>query len=333
MTVLSLGTTMMLIPYYAWAAELSPHYHERSRITGVRSALGVVGSFLAQFIPVLALLFWGIGGSESVLKIVGVTMLIVMPLCVVLTLSNVDEQRNYEDSVTPFWKGLKLMGENGPFVRLILAFGVANGALAMTTPLYIFFISFVLDAEEKAVYMLAFFYLANLSGVPFWVWLSGQIGKHRAYIGCFATIACAHPFYLLLGEGDFWWMLPITLTTGFAAGGFAALPNSMKADVIDYDHLQSGENRAGLFFATWSFTAKMAMSVGAWLALAGLAWFNFNPDPAQVNSPEQLFGLRFLFALAPSLFYLTACAIIWRYPITQASHAEVRAELERRAAV
>ena len=33
--VMSVGTTMMLIPYYAWGAELSPDYNERSRITGL----------------------------------------------------------------------------------------------------------------------------------------------------------------------------------------------------------------------------------------------------------------------------------------------------------
>ena len=329
MLVMGLGTTMMIIPYYAWAAELSPDYDERSRITGVRSFMGVVGNMLAQLIPVLALVIFGIGGSGSVLTIVGITMLLVMPVCVLLTVSNVDETRNYQTSTVPFSEGVALMLQNAAFLRLILAFAVSSTALSMTTPLYLFFISFVLGAENKAVYMLAFFYTANLCAVPFWVWLSERIGKHRAYIGSFGIIAIAHPFYLLLGEGDFWWMLPITLTTGFAAGGFAALPNSMKADVIDVDHLKSGENRAGVFFSTWSFTYKLAASFGTWLALAGLGWFSFNPSPDFVNTPEQLFGLRFLFALAPSAFYIGACLIIWKYPITRQRHAEVRAELDK----
>lgn len=332
MLVMGLGTTMMIIPYYAWAAELSPDYDERSRITGARSMMGVVGNFLAQLIPVLALLIWGIGGSESVLTIVGITMLLIMPVCVFLTVTMVGETRDYQVSTVPFMAGVELMLKNAAFLRLILTFGLSSTALAMTTPLYLFFISFVLHAEDKAVYMLAFFYSANLAAVPFWVWLSERIGKHKAYIASFATIAMAHPFYLLLGEGDFWWMLPITLTTGFAAGGFAALPNSMKADVIDVDHLQSGENRAGVFFATWSFTYKLAASFGTWLALAGLGWFAFNPSPEVVNTPEQLFGLRFLFALAPSALYLGSCLIIWKYPITRERHSKVRAELDRIAA-
>ncbi len=330
MFTLSISTTMMMIPYYAWAAELSPDYNERSIITGWRSMFGVVGSLTAQVAPAAALFFFGMGGSATVLEIVGVTMLILMPICVFFTVTQVPESQDYVTTVTPVIEGLKLMLTNKPFLRLIIAFMVSSTALSITTPLYIFFIKFVLDAEKQAIYMLTFFYLANLSAVPFWVWLSTKIGKHRAYVGSFALIGAAHPFYLLLGEGDFWYMLPITLVTGFAAGGFAALPNSMKADVIDLDTLRTGENRAALFFSTYSFTAKLSGSLGGSIGLFGLAMVGFDASPGAVNTEDQLFGLRFLFAMFPSIFYFLACAIIWNYPITEERHAELRAELEAR---
>ena len=328
MFTLSIATTMMIIPYYAWAAELSPDYNERSRITGARSMMGVVGSLVAQLAPAAALLFFGMGGSSVVLHIVGITMLILMPICVFFTVTRVPEPTNYENAATPILEGLKLMGTNTPFLRLIITFMVSSTALSITTPLYLFFITFVLHAEEKAIYMLTFFYLSNFAAVPFWVWLSTKIGKHRAYVGSFMLIGLAHPFYLLLGEGDFWLMLPITMITGFAAGGFNALPNSMKADVIDLDTLKTGENRAALFFSTYSFTAKLAASVGSSLGLYGLAIIGFNTVSPDLNSEEQLFGLRFLFAMFPSLFYLASCFIIWNYPITEERHAALRRELE-----
>jgi Na+/melibiose symporter-like transporter len=327
MFLLSIATTMMIIPYYAWAAELSPDYNERSRITGVRSMMGVVGSLSAQLAPAGALLFFGLGGPSVVLQIVGVTMLVLMPICVFFTVTRVPEPTEYINSGTPLLEGLKLMFTNKPFLRLILAFMVSSTALSITTPLYLFFITYVLHAQEKAIYMLTFFYLANMSAVPFWVWLSSKIGKHKAYVGSFTLIGLAHPFYLLLGEGDFWYMLPITLVTGFAAGGFAALPNSMKADVIDLDTLRTGENRAALFFSTYSFTAKLSGSLGGSIGLYALAFIAFNTEMPELNTPDQLFGLRFLFAVFPSVFYLAACAIIWNYPITEERHMELRQEL------
>jgi Na+/melibiose symporter-like transporter len=330
MLLLSLALSMLLIPYYAWAAELSPDYNERSRITGWRSMMGVVGSLAAQLIPAVALIAFGYGGSAAVLEMVGIAMLVLMPACMALTLQ-VPEDQTYTSSVTPLLKGFSLMLQNAPFKRLILAFALASIGLSITTPLYLFFITFVLHAEEKAIFMLTFFYLANFLAVPFWVWLSTRIGKHRAYMASFAIIACAHPFYLLLGEGQFWYMLPITLATGFAAGGFGALPNSMKADVIDLDQLRSGENRAAFFFSTWSFTGKLAGSLGGSIALYGLALVDFDAAHGSANGPDELLGLRVLFALLPSAFFIIAGLITWHYPITEARHAEMRAELAARA--
>jgi len=329
--VLSIAITMMLIPYYAWGAELSTDYNERSRVTGARAMAGIGGSLTAQLVPGAALLLFGIGGSSVVLQLVGTTMLIVMPLCVSLTLLKTPEPALYQPSVVPVLEGLKLMWGNRPFKQLVLAFMIGSIGLNITTPLYLFFISYVLNAEDLAIFMLIFFFLTAFAAVPFWVWLAKRIGKHRAYLASFFLLALAHPFYLLLGEGDFWWMLPITLATGFAGGGFSStLPNSMKADVIDLDTLSSGENRAALFFSAWSFAQKATASIGGVIALYGLSLFGF--DATGSNGPEELLGLRFLFSTFPSLFFLTGAAIVWKYPITEERYAEIRAELETRAA-
>lgn len=327
-----LALTMMLIPYYAWAAELSPDYNERSRITGWRSAIGIVGNMLVQFVPIFFLVFFGYGGDEAVLKIVGIMMVIVLPISVYLTVTRVGETRQYVDSATPLGKGMKLMWNNGPFKRLITALMIGSTAFNITTPLYGFFIAFVLGAGDMVVVMLAFFYTANIIGVPFWVWLSKRIGKHRAYAVSFMTIGTAHPFYLLHGWGDFWWMLPISIVSGFAGGAFATLPNSMKADVIDLDKMMSGDNRSASFFATWSFTAKMSAAVGGWIALNILGLVGFDPQLGANNSTEHMLGLRLLFTLPPALLFFTAAAIVWNYPITEVRHARMRAALERRNA-
>jgi Na+/melibiose symporter-like transporter len=319
----------MLIPYYAWGAELSPDYSERSRITGARSMAGVLGSFTAQAMPALALLLFGIGGSAAVLEIVGYTMLVIMPLCVAFTLAGTPDAKVPVRSNLPIMKGIGLMARNRPFLQLVAAFTVGSIGLNITTPLYLFFIADVLNAEAQAIYMLAFFYMANLLSVPLWVMLAQRIGKHRAYLVSFVIISGAHPFYMLLGPGDFWYMLPITLVTGFAAGGFgAALPNSMKADVIDLDHLQSGENRAALFFSSWSFVQKLVASLGTAIAMFGLALVGF--QSGKDNGEEEMLGLRLLFSTLPSIFYLLAAAIVWSYPITAERHAEIRAALDAR---
>jgi GPH family glycoside/pentoside/hexuronide:cation symporter len=327
--MLSLAITMMLIPYYAWGSELSTDYRERSKVTGSRAMFNSLGSLTAQIVPAVALLFFGLGGSDVVLELVGMTMLVLMPICVLLTVTNVPESTYQPQQRVSAKEGLKVMFSNGPFKRLVAAFMIGSIGLNVTTPLYLFFIADVLDAEEKAIYMLSVFYLTSIFAVPFWVWFSGRIGKHRAYLVSFFMLALAHPFYMLLGAGDFWYMLPITVVTGFAAGGFSqTLPNSMKADVIDLDTLETGENRAAQFFAAWSFAQKATASFGGAIALFGLSMVGFDAQAGSTNGENELWGLRFLFSTFPSLFFLTGAAIVRKYSITEEKHAEIRAQLE-----
>jgi len=134
--------------------------------------------------------------------------------------------------------------------------------------------------------------------------------------------------YLLLGAGDFYYMLPITAATGFLGGSFWVIPNSMKADVIDIDRLESGEDRAAWFFAVWSFATKVALSIGPWFALSILALIGYDATPGAANADGASLGLKLLFVFGPASGFLLSALIAWNYPLTEARHREVRARLE-----
>jgi GPH family glycoside/pentoside/hexuronide:cation symporter len=330
--VMWIGWSMLKIPYYAWAAELTPDFHERSSVTGWRSMAGVVGQLLAQLVPVLALVAFGFGGTKEVLNMIGLCVVVLLPICILLTVTQVDERRNYVRSVVPFVAGLKVMWANKPFRQLVAAFLLSFIALGLVTTLFLYYVVYVTGEPKRGVYLLMLFYVFNLIAVPFWVTLSRRIGKHKAWIGSFVLIAVVEPLYMFHGQGDFWWMAPIMAITGFAAGGFAALPNSMKADVIDLDALHSGEDRAALFVSVWSVVEKGAASLAGYIALMGLHFVGFDPKVV-TNGPDEIEGLKMLFALAPPVFFLAAAAVVLRYPLDEDNHARVRAELgERRGA-
>jgi Na+/melibiose symporter-like transporter len=333
MMVMWLGWTMLMIPYYAWAAELSTDYHERTRITGWRAVMGSVGGISAQLIPFLALVIFSFGGTANVMMMLGIAALILIPVCIGLTLMRVPEFPDVQAPAVPLLAGLRIMWRNGPFRRLLLAFVLSSTGLAITMPLYIFFVEFIVEEPPAHVpYMVIISSTAGFFGIPFWVWLSRHIGKHRAWIGGFVVVAAVSPMYLFLGPGQFWWMVPGIVIIGIGTGSFQALPNSMKADVIDLDTARSGENRAAFFFSAWSLVTKMASSLGGWCALQALALFGFDAANGAQNTPEALLGLRLTFAVLPPIIFVLAAGVIWRYPITKERQERIRALIDRREA-
>jgi Na+/melibiose symporter-like transporter len=254
-----------------------------------------------------------------------------MPICVGTALLRVPEFPEMKAPSVPIITGIRIMWRNGPFRRLLLAFVLSSTGLAIVMPLYIFFVEFIVEEPPANVpYMIIISSVAGFLGIPFWVWLSRHVGKHKAWIGGFLVVAAVSPMYLFLGPGDFWLMVPGIVIIGIGTGSFSALPNSMKADVIDLDTARSGKNRAAFFFSAWSLVTKLASSLGGWLALQSLALFGFDAANGAQNTPEALMGLRLTFAVLPAIIFVIAAAVIWRYPITKERQARIRAAIDRR---
>ena len=101
----------------------------------------------------------------------------------------------------------------------------------------------------------------------------------------------------------------------------------MKADVIDMDRLESGEDRTAWFFAVWSFTTKLALSIGPFLALSLLAFVGFQPGAS--NTAEGLTGLTLLFVFGPAIGFWIAAIFAWNHPLDQRAQAKLIEEISQ----
>lgn len=318
--------TCIAIPYYAWGAELSESYHERTRIASVRTGAGLLGTLAALALPTA--LWWWTGQAPSpreTVAIIGVSAIVLVLAATSVCLLGVKEGSPKEQGRVSFLAGLKLMSNNRPFLRLMIGFTLNGIAINLPGPLYVLFMRHVIGVDMAGTAILLFFYCGNLIGVALWNAVSKRSGKLRAWmIGmCFTT--CVNPLYLMLGAGDIEWVIFILLVGGIGGGAWTALPAAMKADVIDLDRLQSGEDRTAQYFSVWSLAEKLipAFTIGLSFNLLELAGF----DAAGSNSSEQLWVLKLLFGGLPALFWISAILVMRGYPITEKKQQEVLAAL------
>ena len=331
--VLWLGWTMLMIPYYAWGAELSTDYDDRTRVTGWRAAMGSLGQLTSITFPVVAALWFQLDGIAGIMQLTAYASLVLIPLAVGITVTRVREVPEMQAPAMQVLDGLKVMARNGSFRWLVIAFMISSLGLAVMMPLNAFYALSVLEASENEIPILMFFgSIAGLLGIPFWVAVSRRWGKHRAWIGGFLVVTAFSPMYLFLGPGDFWFMVPFAAVSAFGTGSFVALPNSMKADVIDIDTARTGENRAATFFSAWSLATKFAGSLGGSLGLWALAAVGFDAQIGPANTPAALAGLRYIYVFLPSAIFVTAAIVIWNYPITKERQQRIRAAIDRRDA-
>jgi len=331
--VMWLGWTMLMIPYYAWGAELTVDYDDRTRVTGWRAAMGSLGTLAAIGFPVVAATWFELDGFAGIMRITAYAAMILMPISVFITVASVKESENPPaPNLSPF-DGFLVMVRNGPFVWLVAAFMISSLGIAVLMPLNAFYATAVLGAPQNDVPLLMLFgSVAGLLGIPFWVSVSKRFGKHRAWIGGFLWVTAFSPMYLFLGPGDFWFMVPFAVISAFGTGSFMALPNSMKADVIDVDTSRTGENRAAVYFSAWSLATKLAGSLGGTLGLWALAWVGFDASLGTENTADAIMGVKYVYALLPASIFLVATAVVWNYPLDRAAQQRVRAAIDRRGA-
>jgi GPH family glycoside/pentoside/hexuronide:cation symporter len=329
--VLFTGWTLVAVPYTAWGAELSADYHERARITGAREAASILGILAAGAAPAIAV---AAGGSESdgLAAIAWITIALAFP-AIVMLLRRVPDAPPLPEPVhqrQSLPAQLRAIASNRPFVRLLTGWfvnGLANGFPSVLFPLYL---EYALQAGPLARgVLIVSYFLAGILAIPLWVRLSRRHGKHRVWCGAMLLACGAFVWVPLLQPGDLIPFFVICVLTGVALGADLALPPAMQADVVDYDTLRHGRQRAGLFFALWSMSTKLALAAAVGIAFPALQAFGF--EPGSNNAPDVLLALAMIYAVIPTVLKGLAIAAIWGHPITERRQQLIRRRLDLRA--
>lgn len=364
LSVFFLGSTMIGLPHRAWGAELSPDYHQRSRVTAGREFYVLIGLMLAAAVPMIIEIRADGGASVGevfttlwndavgaftgdfrdkkivdratltgpVLAGLAWSIVFLLPVCSAVVLLFVKEPKAILNEKRPsFREGLKLVRKNGPMMRVLIIALLVYFGESFRNAVSLFFIRDIVGVPTiGAAYF--FYFVAGLGAIPFWLWLGRTIGKHRAFIGTLVTVACVSTANLFLGYGDYLPFFLLFVIKGFCFGGLQFLPVAMLADVIDVDAARSGGRRAGTYFAFLGFTEKIAIAFGTGISLNIVGLLGFDPSGGVAASTEAgVLSLRLVYCLGPVLFYGLALRLIWNYPLTPVRHAHLRASIERRA--
>ncbi len=329
--LLWLGWTMINIPYYAWGAELSDDYNERTRITGWRQAFGFLGNVSVLAVPVVAGEVTGYGSlPREGLTIIGSMALVALPVLITVTLFAIPERQAYPRPRTPILKNARIMFKNGSFMLLFLGFMLMSLGTGWGSATFMLFATYVVEAEGQTQAILLGYYGANILALPIWVLIAEKIGKKPTWLAGGILFVLITPMFLLLEAGDLWGFFGCLAVYGIAGGNFGAISMSMKADVIEIASRKSSENISGSYIAVWSLGSKLVAALALGTALPFLQLLGF--DPNAVNGPAEIDALRLVYVLPPWLFYAISVVILWRYPISAARLHRLKSAFDRREA-
>jgi Na+/melibiose symporter-like transporter len=165
--------------------------------------------------------------------------------------------------------------------------------------------------------------------IPPMVMLSRVLGKHQTLVLHCVVNALLLPLIFLLPRGEFLpaFLLFVGFGLNMSVGAF--LFRAIMADVADHDHVETGQPRAGVYFALLALTNKLGYSCAILISMWTLAAIGF--DGKGVNPPETIQSMMLLYVGPPFLISLVIAAVMWRFPLGETQHRELRRIIEDRA--
>jgi glycoside/pentoside/hexuronide:cation symporter, GPH family len=328
-----LGYALIQIPYAAWGAELSADYVRRNVIAGWREGAGVIGMLVAISSPLIAASV-GHPGLGPALFGIAVAVVILLPLLMIPSLRYVPEPP--PETVAPAYKhpglteSLRIVSKNKEFVWFSAAIFVTFIGISPGGAVGYLMMKHTFHAEHLYPYLVFGEYVCMMLFLPFWTWLAGRIGKHRAIalgILWMAVFTFPIPF---LGQMDPHYVVVASAIRGIGFGAIFVVPYSIAADVIDVDTLRSGQQRSGLYMAFGAVNLKLSFMLGVFIATAWPTFFGFEPSAAS-NTPAAEFQVAVSYAWITCFFLFIAAPLFWFFPLNKKRHAEIRAGITAQA--
>ena len=104
----------------------------------------------------------------------------------------------------------------------------------------------------------------------------------------------------------------------------------MVADVCDFDELETGERREGMFSAVYWWMVKLGLAIASLMGGYLLNVTGFKQELGLGQAPDTLFWMRIFDVCIPIVTSIIAIFIIKTFDITEEKAHEVRKQLEAR---
>lgn len=332
------GYALGVISHMSWGAELSPDYHQRSRIQGWREMAGIIGMVAVLATPALIELA-GDSNKADGIAAMGWFVIVIFPLGAVLALTRVPDppsRKGYGESHLSLREAVTTIARNPIVKRILIADLLAGVPPAVTGALFVFMVESVVRAPHLTSTLLLGYFVSGIFGIPIWLAVSYRFGKHRAFaIGAVWNCVIGF-FFVFLGPGNDTALVTLTLLygLGFASGTF--LLKALIADAADEDELRTGRSRTGLFFGLLTMTNKIGFALAVGVTYPLLDLFGFSPSavadlPPDVPIPG-LAALITLYVFLPMAMNIAGALVMRRYPLDAAALSRIHHELDARRA-
>ena len=355
--------TIFAAPFVALGYEMTPDYHERTRLL---SWSNTIGQFAWTITPWFYVIIWNrnlfpdvgqvkgmVSAAGSLAIWIGIFSMIIGVLPAIYIRERFYKIAKSEDSTdsTPkastkseifskfgsFFKGFTITLKNKEFLKLCAAmFLIFNGfqLIAGLAPYNIIYYCYSGNDQAASLFMSWFFTVSSLMTsfvIPIISWISTKIGKRNAfYVSTSISILGYAMKWFCYSKNHPYLLFLATPFIGFGLGGLFTLVGAMMADLCDQDELLNGHRREGMYGAVNWWIVKLGLALAFFFNGILLNITGFDVKVGWIQPDKTLLLMRLFEIGIPIVTSLIAMLAVANYGITEEKAHEIRSELEKR---
>jgi len=327
--------TIFIVPHMSLGAELTPSYHERSRLYGLRHASFTIGSILA--VGSMHLLFQAEQQSEQAVRSLAFELSVVASVVtaglILFAVVRLRENQDFQGRVneSPFAAFRDVWQNKHARLVLIVTFIEHTGS-AVIGLLTLYVAQYVVGRPELAAVIILSYFIPSTLSVPMWIPLSRKFGKIRLWIFSMLLTGVSFGAMFLLPfiemDARVTLIFGAAVFAGLAAGCGGTIAPSVQSDIIDYDEYLTGERKEGSYFAAFNFVHKGAIGFMTLITGYVLQFSGFVPNQEQTEAVQ--ISMVFLYGMLPLICYLIGAYLFSKFTLDEKEHELMRAELDKR---
>jgi len=342
--------TLVSVPFLSLTPELTSDYDERTTLTSFRSFFQLAGALTVVLAaPAIVDVVLAHGGSQQQgFMLVGAIFggIGAIPL-LLIGLFLREQSRPERTESLPFRETLQAAWQNIPF-RYAVGIHMLNWSsvdmVAVTFPYFLLY--WVAQGDLLASISLFGFDLAYESAffgilmsvcilfIPFWLWLARWRNKREAYMLGMSFWVTVQLLIFTIQPGDTTYLLVIAALAGIGVSAAYTLPDSLFADVIEWDELRTRRRQEGIFYGIRTLIRKLTGAVVIFLTLQLLGWSGYVSPPDGTLQFSQtdpaLHMIRLLVSPFGAMMLCGTIILAWLFPLSREKYARIQKLLEQR---
>ena len=342
--------TLVGVPFLSLTPELTSDYDERTTLTSFRSFFQLAGALTVVLAaPAIVDLVLASGGSQqqgfmlvgAIFGGIGVIPLLLIGLFMHET-SRVDQTASL-----PFRETLQAAWQNIPF-RYAVGIHMLNWSavdmIAVTFPYFLLY--WVARGDLLASISIGGFDLAYESAffgilmgvcilfIPFWLWLARWRNKREAYMLGMSFWVIVELLVITIQPGETTTLLIIAALAGIGVSAAYTLPDSLFADVIEWDELRTRRRQEGIFYGIRTLIRKLTGALVIFMTLQLLGWSGYVSPPEGTlqftQTDSALWMIRLLVSPLGAAILCGTILLAWLFPLSREKYSRIQKLLEQR---